>query len=151
MGAYHHYRSIQSSCTVQAQGLQLWVEVWDYSSDAIYRGFVTGVGEERTLFVFFGEGVVGHGLKSGYVVCFWFFSKLTGTRLIALFELASMPALGCSQIVVCVRRSEEADRLDVVRSLGWCGFGLTTLEPWVRDGRQDLTVSSEWLFLNAEV
>lgn len=69
----------------------------------------------------------------------------------ALFELASIPALGCSQIVACVGRSRAEDDLEAVRSLGWCGFGLTTLEPWIRDGRQDSSISSEWLFLNADV
>lgn len=54
-------------------------------------------------------------------------------------------------MVVCVRRSEDAAELDVVRSLGWCGFNLTTLEPWVRDSCRDLSLSSKWLFLGAEV
>ncbi|RMJ21958.1 Ornithine decarboxylase antizyme [Aspergillus sp. HF37] len=141
MGAFQSTRITQAQAACAAQRIdridriQLWLEVWDYTSDAIYRGFVTGAGDERSLFVFFGEGVEGHGLKSG---------------LIALFELAGMPALGCSQIVVCVPRAGDAQGLDVVRSLGWCGFGLTTLEPWVRDGCHE-SVSSEWLFLGAEV
>lgn len=60
-------RSTQAACTASGhERIQLWLEVWDYTSDAIYRGFVTGTGDERTLFVFFGEGVEGHGLKSGY-------------------------------------------------------------------------------------
>lgn len=62
-----------------------------------------------------------------------------------------MPALDCSEIVVCVRRSGCADDLDAARALGWCGFGLTTLERWLRDRRYDSAVSSEWLFLSAEV
>jgi hypothetical protein len=143
----------QAACAAQRiDRIQLWLEVWDYNSDAIYRGFVTGAGDERSLFVFFGEGVEGHGLKSGYD-CFIsteFICRADTSRLIALFELAGMPALGCSQIVVCVPRAGDAHGLDVVRSLGWCGFGLTTLEPWVRDGCHD-SVSSEWLFLSAEV
>lgn len=57
----------QAACAAQRiDRIQLWLEVWDYNSDAIYRGFVTGAGDERSLFVFFGEGVEGHGLKSGY-------------------------------------------------------------------------------------
>jgi hypothetical protein len=45
--------------------IQKWIEVWDYSGDAIYRGFVVGEGDERTLFVFLEDGTIGHGLKSG--------------------------------------------------------------------------------------
>lgn len=52
--------------------IQQWVEVWDYTSDAIYRGFVTDTSGERTLFVFFEESTLGHGLKNGYV--YFFFS-----------------------------------------------------------------------------
>lgn len=44
-----------------------WIEVWDYTSDAIFRGFVADIGGERTLFVFLEDGVLGHGLKSGSV------------------------------------------------------------------------------------
>jgi hypothetical protein len=39
--------------------------VWDYSGDAIYRGFVAGEDDERTLFVFLEDGTIGQGLKSG--------------------------------------------------------------------------------------
>lgn len=68
----------------------------------------------------------------------------------ALFELAGISAFRCSQIVVCVQRSEDAAELDVARSLGWCGFNLTSLEPWVHDNRKELSLSSKWLFLGAE-
>lgn len=50
--------------------IQQWVEVWDYTSDAIYRGFMTEASGERTLFVFFEESALGHGLKNGYVFSF---------------------------------------------------------------------------------
>lgn len=72
-------------------------------------------------------------------------------RLMALFELASMPAFGCSRIVACVRRLPYDTEFDVVRSLGWCGFGLTTLEPFSDFGDQKLCLSNQWLFLVAEV
>ncbi|EKV11156.1 Yippee family protein [Penicillium digitatum PHI26] len=45
--------------------IKRWTEVWDYSSDAIYRGFVAEHNKERTLFVFFEDRAVEHGLKSG--------------------------------------------------------------------------------------
>lgn len=46
--------------------IQRWIEVWDYASDAIYRGFVAEQNGERTMFVFF-DRALDHGLKSGYV------------------------------------------------------------------------------------
>ena len=48
--------------------IQQWLEVWDYTGDAIYRGFVKDVSSERTLFVFFENGALGNGLKSGYAI-----------------------------------------------------------------------------------
>ena len=72
-------------------------------------------------------------------------------RLIALFELADMTTFGCSQIVACVGRSERTDAMELVRSLGWCGFSLTTLEPWMSSGDQGVPISDKWLFLVAEV
>jgi len=45
--------------------IRRWIEVWDYTSDAIYRGFVADVDGEQTLFVFLEDGAFGHGLKSG--------------------------------------------------------------------------------------
>ncbi|KMK57975.1 hypothetical protein Y699_03395 [Aspergillus fumigatus Z5] len=95
-----------------------WVEVWDYVGDAIYRGFLTDVNDERTLFLFFKDSVLGHNLKAG---------------LIALFELAGMPMFDCTQIVACIPRSQEVTDSEIVRNLGWCGFNLTTLKPWVSE------------------
>lgn len=138
--------------------IQKWVEVWDYSGDAIYRGFVTGEDDERTLFVFLEDGTIGHGLKSGYetilfydLVCF--VANICLGRLIALFELAGTDAFDCSQIVACVKRSQHADEMELVRSLGWCGFNLTTLDPWIKSpsGTAGPALSTEWLFLVAEV
>ncbi|KAJ5341937.1 hypothetical protein N7541_011061 [Penicillium brevicompactum] len=114
--------------------IQRWIEVWDYASDAIYRGFVAEQNGERTMFVFF-DRALDHGLKSG---------------LMALFELAEIDTFGCSQIVACVSRSQRADEMELVRSLGWCGFNLTTLEPWMTSEDQGC-LSDEWLFLVAEV
>ena len=74
----------------------------------------------------------------------------TLSRLIALFELAEIDTFGCSQIVACVSRSQRADEMELVRSLGWCGFNLTTLEPWMTSEDQGC-LSDEWLFLVAEV
>ncbi|KAL4785828.1 ornithine decarboxylase antizyme-domain-containing protein [Aspergillus varians] len=116
--------------------IQRWVEVLDYTTDAIYRGFVTNTTDARALFVFLPEMAPGHGLKSG---------------LIALFELANTRDFGCSQIVACVPRSQDGTELELTRNLGWCGFGLTTLQSWDDKHCLSTPVSTRWLFLSAEV
>lgn len=45
--------------------IQRWIEVWDYTGDTIYRGFVADMEGERTLFVFLEDEALGNGLKSG--------------------------------------------------------------------------------------
>lgn len=47
--------------------VQTWIEVWDYAGGARFRGFVAGDEDERTLFVFFDNGMQKHDLKPGYV------------------------------------------------------------------------------------
>lgn len=116
--------------------IQRWFEVLDYASDCVYRGFVTGMNDDRTLFVFFGHNELGQGLKTG---------------LIALFELASTPSFACSQIVACVPRSQDATELAVIRNLGWCGFALSTLQPWCLEHTPEPSLSTRWLFMSAEV
>ncbi|QQK43859.1 Ornithine decarboxylase antizyme [Penicillium digitatum] len=135
--------------------IKRWTEVWDYSSDAIYRGFVAEHNKERTLFVFFEDRAVEHGLKSGLVtglhVSWMHLLTVARLSLLALFELADIATFGCSQIVACVSRSQPSDEMELVRSLGWCGFSLTTLAPWVSRGNQGPYFSTKWLFLVAEV
>lgn len=167
------FQNIQSNqIRHQHDRIQRWIEVWDYSSDAIYRGFVAEHNKERTLFVFFEDRALEHGLKSGYVRPLCFLGKVKGfpfslvtvlhlslihlltfapLSLIALFELADIATFGCSQIVACVNRSQPTDEMELVRSLGWCGFSLTTLAPWISRGDQGPCLSNKWLFLVAEV
>lgn len=134
MGAFNNIQPHQIG--LMHDRIRRWIEVWDYTSDAIYRGFVADMDGERTLFVFLEDGALSHGLKSG---------------LIALFELAGTDAFDCSQIVTCVNRSQQTNEMELVRSLGWCGFNLTTLSPWVTGSDPGPTVSSKWIFLVAEV
>ncbi|KAL3457739.1 ornithine decarboxylase antizyme-domain-containing protein [Aspergillus heterothallicus] len=117
--------------------IERWVEVMDYTNDTIYRGFITVLGGERTLFVFFEDIALGHGLKSG---------------LIALFELASLPVFDCTQLVASVPRTQEGIGMEFTRNLGWCGFSLTTLKPWdPKCCLRDNAISTKWLFLSSEV
>lgn len=91
-------------------------------------------------------------LFSGRPVYVFLIHPLTfALSLIALFELADIATFGCSQIVACVIRSQRTDEMELVRSLGWCGFNLTTLTPWVPCGNQGSCLSNKWLFLVAEV
>lgn len=41
--------------------------------------------------------------------------------------------------------------MELVRSLGWCGFNLTTLDPWNPADNPGPLLSNKWLFLAAEV
>jgi len=116
-------------------GIKNWVEVSDYSADAIYRGFVAGSDQRQTFFVFFENHAPGQGLKSG---------------LMALFELAGTSAFNCSQIVACLDRTSSPELDTVVRNFGWVGFELTTLGDWFPDVSGDL-ISDRWLFMMAEV
>ncbi|KAL4889729.1 ornithine decarboxylase antizyme-domain-containing protein [Aspergillus ambiguus] len=116
--------------------IERWFEVLDYTSDSVYRGFVTDINGDRTLFVFFGEGTLGQGLKTG---------------LIALFELAAISTFDCSRIVACVPRSQNVAEPEIIRNLGWCGFNLTTLQPWNTEASCASPLSTKWLFLDAEV
>ncbi len=45
--------------------LKEYVEVWDYTGDARFRGFVADKDNERALFVFFDREVIGKDLKPG--------------------------------------------------------------------------------------
>lgn len=47
--------------------LTQWIEVWDYTGGTRFRGFIAEKLQDRTLFVFFDELVVGKDLKQGYV------------------------------------------------------------------------------------
>lgn len=78
------FRNVQSNqIGLQHARIQQWIEVWDYTSDAIYRGFVAEHNKERTLFVFFEDRALEHGLKSGYVrpLCFLGCVSLDKSRL----------------------------------------------------------------------
>jgi len=50
------------------QGVNAWMEIWDYSSGCSFRAFVGGKGDENTLFAFFDSSVGGRGLKQGYIL-----------------------------------------------------------------------------------
>lgn len=56
----------ESDRCAQRQGrVEVWVELWDYTGGARFRGFVAGEGQDRAMFVFFDDGVVGKDLKPG--------------------------------------------------------------------------------------
>lgn len=44
-----------------------WIEIWDYVGDLRFRGFAAGHGDQRSLFAFFDDAVIGKDLKQGYV------------------------------------------------------------------------------------
>lgn len=112
-----------------------WMEIWDYQGGASFQAFVAEdvASGERSLFTFFGAGVVGRDLKKA---------------LVALIELTETP-LGCSRLVVCIDRSiEEEELAGLSKGLQWAGFELETLDQWAEI--RDVT-SSKWLFMGMEV
>ncbi|KAI0438876.1 ornithine decarboxylase antizyme-domain-containing protein [Xylaria telfairii] len=116
-----------------AVGIRGWMEFWDYAGGASFRAFVAEKGDEKSLFAFFDNGLVGRDLKQA---------------LIASIELADVP-LGCSNVVICLDRLMPEDQAkSLMRSLQWVGFELTTLDHWAED--LDV-VSNQWLFLGMEV
>ncbi|KAH9822015.1 ornithine decarboxylase antizyme like protein [Teratosphaeria destructans] len=111
-----------------------YMEMWDYTGGARFRGFVAEKDDERALFVFFDKAVIGKDLKPG---------------LMALLELAGTDGFDCSQLVICVDRTADDDDVkDTTRDLGWVGFELMTLDAW-SDGKD--CVSERWIFLSMDV
>jgi len=43
-----------------------WIEMWDYVGGIRFRGFVVDKDDEKAMFVFFDQSVVGGDLKAGY-------------------------------------------------------------------------------------
>ncbi|KAF7889547.1 uncharacterized protein EAF02_001962 [Botrytis sinoallii] len=113
--------------------IDAWVEIWDYTGGCSFRGFVGGNGDEKTLFAFFDNSVIGRDLKQG---------------LMALIELAD-EVFAVSKVVINVDRSiPEGDRSTFLKSLRWVGFELTTLDMW---SHQLDTTSERWLLMGLEV
>ncbi|TGJ80348.1 hypothetical protein E0Z10_g8406 [Xylaria hypoxylon] len=116
--------------TVDTKG---WMEFWDYAGGASFRAFVAEKDDEKSLFAFFDNGLIGQDLKQA---------------LIALIELADVP-LACSNVVICMDRHIPEDHaVSLMRSLQWVGFELTALDHWAED--LDV-VSDKWFFLGMEI
>jgi len=127
--AYTNYFDHAGPC----QGVDAWLEIWDYRGGCSFRGFVGGKGDGKSLFAFFDASIIGRDLKQGFM---------------ALIELAES-VFAVSQVVVCVDRSVgEADGKAFLKSLRWVGFDLITLDMWAND--LDVT-SDRWMFLGMEI
>jgi hypothetical protein len=50
--------------------VQEYIEMWDYVGGVRFRGFVAEKEEQRAMFVFFDQHVIGGDLKAGYVAFF---------------------------------------------------------------------------------
>lgn len=115
------------------QGVDAWLEIWDYRGGCSFRGFVGGKGEGKSLFAFFDSSIIGRDLKQGFM---------------ALIELAES-VFAVSQVVICLDRSVgDEDRKAFMKSLRWVGFELITLDLWAND--LDVT-SDRWIFLGMEI
>ncbi|KAF1835659.1 hypothetical protein BDW02DRAFT_567835 [Decorospora gaudefroyi] len=110
-----------------------WIEMWDYVGGIRFRGFVAEKEDEKALFVFFDEAVIGGDLKAG---------------LVALLELCEVDYFSCDRLVLCIdRHANQLSRDNLTKDLGWIGFGLTTLEEFSQG--EELT-SDNWLFMDME-
>jgi hypothetical protein len=47
------------------QGVDAWMEIWDYAGGCSFRAFVAGTGEQKSVFAFFGASVIERDLKQG--------------------------------------------------------------------------------------
>jgi len=130
MGTDHYNGAVKDG-----QGVDAWMEVWDYAGGCSFRAFVGGKGEHKSLFAFFDSAVIGRDLKQG---------------LMALIELADS-VFALQQVVICVDRSiPETEAKSFMKSLRWVGFELITLDMWANASNLDVT-SDKWLFLGMEV
>lgn len=128
MGADINYFNVKDG-----QGVDAWLEIWDYAGGCSFRAFVGGKGEQKSLFAFFDSSVIGRDLKQG---------------LMALIELAET-VFAVSQVVICLDRSvPDTDITAFMKSLRWVGFALTTLDIWANN--TDVT-SDKWLLLGMEI
>ena len=144
LDVYANYYDIK-----HGQGVDAWLEIWDYRGGCSFRGFVGGKGEEKSLFAFFDSSIIGRDLKQGYAACALFIlPQLTQYRFMALIELAES-VFAVSQVVICLDRSVgDEDRKAFMKSLRWVGFELITLDLWAND--LDVT-SDRWMFLGMEI
>jgi hypothetical protein len=62
LGAYTNYFDDANS----GQGIDAWLEIWDYQGGCSFRGFVGGKGVGKSLFAFFDSSIIGRDLKQGY-------------------------------------------------------------------------------------
>lgn len=134
-----------------------WIEIWDYVGGLRFRGFLAGHGDQRSLFAFFDDAVMGKDLKPGYAshassaLEVGSASKESANlrSLMALIELTSLAGFDCTRIVACLSRSANGPDLHgLMRDLRWVGFELVTLAAWTK---QPEITSDEWLFLEMEV
>jgi hypothetical protein len=57
----HNY----SRAVIDGQGIDAWMEIWDYAGGCSFRAFVGGKGDQKSLFAFFDSSVIGRDLKQG--------------------------------------------------------------------------------------
>ncbi|KAJ2902085.1 hypothetical protein MKZ38_001058 [Zalerion maritima] len=129
-----YFRNGALSPPVPCTEATAWMEIWDFANGPSLRAFVADDGEEKSLFVFLHDGIIGREMKH---------------TLVAIIELAE-GYLECSSIVLCIERSiPEEESQGLMKNLQWVGFELTTLDKWAQD--IDTTTSRQWLYMGMEV
>jgi hypothetical protein len=64
MGASQRRNTTLQKSITAAAGVQEWLEVWDYTSDIGFRGFIASCAGESSMFVFFDPEIIPKELKS---------------------------------------------------------------------------------------
>lgn len=114
--------------------LKEYLEVFEYTGGARFRGFVAEKDNMRTMFIFFDREVIAMDLKQG---------------LVSLLELASSEQFGCTQLVVGIDREADEEQVqDLSRDLGWVGFELSMLDPWTTE---EGCISERYILLAMDV
>ncbi|KAJ8605048.1 hypothetical protein MRB53_041560 [Persea americana] len=136
--------------TEESTSISAYLEVYDYTGGATFRGFIAENGQQRELFVFFSKDVLGKDLKPGYVVNLYEVCSINNVlRLTALLELASADQIEFDKLVVAVDRYGDAEcAVDLIKDLGWVGLEMTTLESW---SHTSACASERWVLLSTEV
>lgn len=118
-----------------ASDVTAWMEILDYTNGTSFRACIVMDEEgEKSLFVFFHDGVVARELKQA---------------LVAMIELAESP-LECSTIILCIDRLIPQNEIHaLMKNLQWVGFEPTMFDRWAKQG-VDVT-SNCWLLMGMDV
>lgn len=149
-----------TAATVSSPKILQYLEMWDYSGGARFRGFTATVPSttmslgktvksDKAMIVFFDHPVITLDLKQG---------------LMALIELASTTQLDCQRLIVCLERDDAIGTAQaegrLLRDLRWVGFEAATLDEFASVSNLDEDegaalarepTSERWMMLGMDI